>query len=187
MEEAAPPRGGCLFCLSKARGQLPNAPPARQSPQLRLRAELGALKPGALSRRARAEGVDEERVTEALDCDDARAALIDLILEHSPAADEAAGTLRAELQGMRLKALKARAAGEGVGAEALLDADDADDVKEEVIRLILERAASRGPTERIRETLEAGGEAAAEMVGGVLEHASEVLEQQAVSSPRTAR
>ena len=60
MEEAAPPRGGCLFCLSKARGQqqLPNALP--QSPQLLLRAELGALKPGALSRRARADG--EQRV-----------------------------------------------------------------------------------------------------------------------------
>ena len=57
---------------------------------------------------------------------------------------------RRELRAMRLKALKLRAAEEGVGEEELANADDADDVKEEVIRLILERGAgeadSRGGT-----------------------------------------
>jgi hypothetical protein len=51
----------------------------------------------------------------------------------------AVGALRSELEAMKLKALKQRAIEAGVDAEAVADADDADDVKAEVIRLILER------------------------------------------------
>jgi hypothetical protein len=47
--------------------------------------------------------------------------------------------LRSELEAMKLKALKQRAIEAGVDAEAVADADDVDDVKAEVIRLILER------------------------------------------------
>eukprot|EP01046_Picozoa_sp_COSAG06_P055401 COSAG06_NODE_10174_length_1735_cov_2.826406_4_plen_305_part_01 len=45
----------------------------------------------------------------------------------------------------------------------------------------------RGPADRIRPCLEAGGEACAEMITDVLEHAMEVLEGLSVSSPRKSR
>ena len=53
---------------------------------------------------------------------------------------DAVVALRSELGAMKLKALKQRAIEAGVDAEAVADADDADDVKAEVIRLILERS-----------------------------------------------
>ena len=40
---------------------------------------------------------------------------------------------------MKVKALKQRAAEEGVDSEAIADADDAEDVRAEVTRLILAR------------------------------------------------
>ena len=83
--------------------------------------------------------------------------------------------------------MQKRAAAEHIAEDDVDDALEAEQPKAALITLILDRAASRGPSERIRETMETGGEAAAEMLGGVLEHASEVLEQQAVSSPRKAR
>ena len=60
MEGSTRPRGGCLFCLSKAKGPCQEHPPNAQIHDSELRAELATLKPGALSKRARAEGVDDE-------------------------------------------------------------------------------------------------------------------------------
>ena len=45
-----------------------------------LRTQLGELKLGALSRRARAAGVDDETLEDAQDADDAKAAVVELIL-----------------------------------------------------------------------------------------------------------
>ena len=50
---------------------------------------------------------------------------------------------RADRQGMKVRALKERAAAAGVGAEAIADADDADDVKQEVIKLIMAAEAAK--------------------------------------------
>ena len=58
--------------------------------------------------------------------------------EPAAAADQA---LRTELDGLKLKALKARARSLGVGEEELADADDADNVKEAVMQLALAAAA----------------------------------------------
>ena len=48
---------------------------------------------------------------------------------------------------MKVRALKERAKAAGVGAEAIADADDADDVKQEVIKLIMgaEAAKAKAP------------------------------------------
>eukprot|EP01047_Picozoa_sp_COSAG01_P094620 COSAG01_NODE_25494_length_743_cov_1.023292_1_plen_145_part_01 len=112
--------------------------------------ELGALKPRALKQRALELGVDPERLDEADDADDVKAAVIALIMEALPqpsssppmvsAAEEArlAG-LRDELGSMKPRALKKRALQAGVDPAKLDEADDADDVKAVVIELIMEK------------------------------------------------
>ena len=83
-------------------------------------------------------GVDPEAIADADDAEDIKAEVIRLILEQTqPAADEE--QLREALWAMKVKALKQRAAEEGVDSAAIVDADDAEDIKAEVIRLILEQ------------------------------------------------
>ena len=114
--------------------------------------------------------------------------------EPAPAADgtssEAASSaaLRAELQPLKLTALRKRALAEGIAKAAVEEAMDAtDDPKEALRALIVEMQRSRGPRDRILTCLQGGGEPAAEMVRGVLEHASDVLDEHTASSPRKAR
>ena len=95
--------------------------------------------------------------------------------------------LRSELDAMRLGALQKRAASEGVSADAVDDAMDGDDPKASLIALIVELASNRGPSERVLSALTTGGEAAADALSGVLDHAMDVLEQLSVSSPRKSR
>ena len=130
------------------------AVPAEDSQAAELRAELSKLKPSALRKRARADGVGEDALEEAGDSDDPKPAIIELILAAQKSdEDDVKGTaidiveaeqslgdnkLRAELEGMKLKALKKRAKDVGVDKEKLEDADDADDVKGTVIDLIVE-------------------------------------------------
>ena len=109
----------------------------RDSSMVGASAELQGMRVKALKLRAAEMGVDPEAIADADDADDIKAAVIRLILDHSePAAEQA---LREELGAMKVKALKQRAAEEGVDGEAIADADDADDIKAEVIRLILEQ------------------------------------------------
>ena len=98
------PGPGRCFCLSKGRDatQL-NAQPAPSA----LREQLQTLRPVALSKRAKAGGVGDELVEEALDSADPKLALIELIVEHSGGGERDAALL-SELRGMRLKALKLR-------------------------------------------------------------------------------
>eukprot|EP01046_Picozoa_sp_COSAG06_P032980 COSAG06_NODE_3334_length_5492_cov_11.969776_2_plen_594_part_00 len=112
--------------------------------------------------------------------------------EPAPVADSSetasSAALRAELQPLKLTALRKRALAEGIAKEAIEVAMDAtDDAKEALRGLIVETQRSRGPRERILTCLRGGGEPAAEMVRGVLEHASEVLDEHTASSPRKAR
>ena len=118
----------------------------------------------------------------------------DNVPEPAPAADgtssEAASSaaLRAELQPLKLTALRKRALAEGIAKEAVEEAMDATDDPKEALRvLIVEMQRSRGPRDRILTCLQGGGEPAAEMVKGVLEHASDVLDEHTASSPRKAR
>jgi hypothetical protein len=116
-----------------------------------LRAELKFLKPRALRARAAADGVPAEVVDGADDADDVKAALVEMILEHAEvcrrrAAQQGAqerARLRLELSALRPRALRARAAELGVHDEVVDSADDADDVKEALIRIMLEHVPPR--------------------------------------------
>ena len=101
--------------------------------------ELKPQKVKQLKARARELGVGDAELDDADDADDVKQAVIALIVDRAGAAhDEAQQALHAELQAMKVSALKKRAAEAEVDAEAIADADDADDPKAEVIRLIVE-------------------------------------------------
>ena len=72
--------------------------------------------------------------------------------------------LMEELQGMRVSALRKRAASARISADLLEDALDADDSKAALIQLIVDDASSRGPAEALLVALQAGGDEASEMV-----------------------
>ena len=97
-------------------------------------------------------------------------------------------SLREELRRLRLKQLRQRATAEGMDEDTVdRDALDADNPKAALIDLLVEHMASRGPAEQVLSSLEAGGEACAEVLGGVLDNAMDVLDAVSVSSPRRAR
>ena len=101
--------------------------------------------------------------------------------------DRESAPLRSELAGMRLKALERRAVSEGLDTDAVEDAMDGDDPKSSLIGLIVELALSRGPGDRLLSALTAGGEATAEVLSAVLDHAMDMLDQVSSSSPRKSR
>ena len=107
--------------------------------------------------------------------------------EREPEASAEASDLARELQGVRLMALHKRALSEGVTSAEAEEAMDHDDPKGAVIRLIVEAEASRGPADRAATCLRVGGDAAAEMITGALDHAMDVLEQLSTSTPRKSR
>ena len=117
-----------------------------------LRQELSGLKLKALKSRARELGVSEEALEDADDEADVKAAVISLCTEAAMAGEGGGGeevaALRADLAQLKLKALKKRAREAGVSADALEDADDADDVKQAVADLIVgtSQDAARGHT-----------------------------------------
>ena len=119
---------------------------ARGAEAAQMREELAGMKLSALKKRAKQAGVDEEKLEEADDADDIKAAVIDLILAQSDGAaveashDEALRQLREELGAMKLSKLKKRAREVEVGEGQLEEADDAEDIKAAVIELIVGRA-----------------------------------------------
>ena len=106
-----------------------------------MRAELGGLRLKALLSRARADGVDADSLEDAMDNDDPKQAVIELLVQHASPTGADQGALRRELSGLRLKELRARAKVAEVSADDLLDAADADDPKAATIELLL--SASR--------------------------------------------
>ena len=102
-------------------------------------AELAGMKLSSLKKRAKEVGVDEQKLEEADDADDVKAAVIALIVGQEREGKVA--ELRAELDGMKLSALKKRAKEVGVDKQKLEEADDADDVKAAVIALIVGQLA----------------------------------------------
>ena len=122
----------------------------------RLRQELELLKPAALQRRALAAGADQDALDDALEEDAPKAALTKIILsleggggggggeadEGGAVEEEAETALRSELEGLRLKELRACANQANVPAEDLDDAIDSDDPKRAVIDLLLLRQPS---------------------------------------------
>eukprot|EP01046_Picozoa_sp_COSAG06_P093163 COSAG06_NODE_39357_length_413_cov_1.359873_1_plen_130_part_01 len=95
--------------------------------------------------------------------------------------------LQTELEELKLTALQKRALSLGVAESSVEDAMDSSDPKGGLIDLIVDVESHRGPADRIQSCLEAGGEACAEMITDVLDHAMDVLESLSVSSPRKSR
>ena len=106
--------------------------------------------------------------------------------EGFPNADELSKMVH-ELQGLKLLALSKRALSMGIDAESVEEAMDADDGRSALIALIVSIESSRGPAERMVSALEGGGEASADIVVGVLDHAMSVLEHLSVSCARKSR
>ena len=129
--------------------------------QEKLRQQLIGMQVSALKRRALGLGVSAEDLDDADDADDTRSAVVALILEAGCTSAASAhaqrdphAELRNKLEGLKFKALKAKAADEGVPAEALAGADDAEDVKQEVIRLILARRGNHSSKDSIKRRAE---------------------------------
>ena len=114
-----------------------------QAGEASLSSELQGLGLKALRKRAKDMGVTAEQLEDAMDEDEAKDAVIALILAVRTSTDDqvedsATAALRQELSGLKLKALKSRARELGVSEEALADADDADDGDAGVVLLCIE-------------------------------------------------
>eukprot|EP01046_Picozoa_sp_COSAG06_P087838 COSAG06_NODE_34301_length_476_cov_14.068966_1_plen_158_part_11 len=83
---------------------------------------------------------------------------------------DAMSDLELELQELKLMALQKRALSVSASEESVEDAMDSSDPKASLIGLIVDVESRRGPADRIRSCLEAGGEACAEMITDVLDH-----------------
>ena len=122
-----------------------------QGEDTQLRVELEGMRVMDLFRRASSDSaLDADKVEQAMDSDDAKGALVSLILaQHGgadPQAAEAAAkakareALRAELQGLRVMELFKRATSSGVDTARTEDAMDSDDPKAALTALLLEAA-----------------------------------------------
>ena len=108
------------------------------------RAELAALRIGALRKEAQLVGVDMAQIDEAVDeADEPRVALVELILAATAAkVSEEAAAVRAELAQLKIGALRKRAKAVGADMEQVEEAiDEEDDPKAAVIELIVKAAA----------------------------------------------
>ena len=96
--------------------------------------ELAGLAVRELHERASAAGIHADRLEEALDEEDSKAALVALILEQATTLDVAA------LRAMKKPELRAHAAEKGVPPDKIKAARLEDDEKEAVLRLIFAHA-----------------------------------------------
>ena len=103
--------------------------------------ELQGLRPKELRKRARDVGINAELLEDAIDADDPKSAVIELLMAKSSDAGEEAA-LRTGFEGLRLKELRRRAKDAGVDADELEDATDSDDPKATVIQLLLAQRLS---------------------------------------------
>ena len=106
-----------------------------------LGAQLEPLSVRELRDRAAADGADGDRVEAALDEEDAKAALIALILEKATRLDVEA------LRSMKKPQLRTHASEQGVPAQDLEAARLEDDEKQVLIRILIARADAQGPGE----------------------------------------
>eukprot|EP01048_Picozoa_sp_COSAG05_P015614 COSAG05_NODE_1900_length_3858_cov_2.298218_1_plen_899_part_10 len=107
----------------------------------KLRLELKALRSTALQKRALAAGIAQEAVEEAVDSENPKVQLIELIVQQNIAKEsgekEQREALRQELQGLKPMALQRRAVSEGIAEQQLELAIDSDDPKTALIELLL--------------------------------------------------
>ena len=95
--------------------------------------------------------------------------------------------LQSELQQLKIRALRRRAAAAGVDTEDVEDALDSDDPKAALVLLVLGRHAEIGAMAEFLPALRRGGEDAATSLESVLEHAAEVLDWMSTSVARKQR
>jgi len=116
-------------------------PQSDPSPPSALRDELASMKVSALHKRALADGASAEATEDAMDDDNPKAALIELIVSCAGSGGNSGeAELRQELEGLRLKELRARARLEECDDGAMAEAMDSDDPKAAFVQLLLEQA-----------------------------------------------
>ena len=110
-----------------------------------LRQELQGLWLKELRKRARAAGVPEDTLDDAVDSDDPKASLISVLIErHTAASTEGSWEdreYRSELEGLRYKELRARAKEANADQDEVDDAIDSDDPKAALIDLLVQHEA----------------------------------------------
>ena len=121
-------------------------PPALATPRAEL--ALQSMKLSELKRKAKEVGVDAGALTDSYDAENVQAAVIGLILgkvrrpaEAQRAAAAMLAALRAELGSMKISAIARRAQEMQIEPAKLEEADDAEDIKEALVGLILEKTA----------------------------------------------
>eukprot|EP01043_Picozoa_sp_COSAG02_P068321 COSAG02_NODE_11303_length_1751_cov_5.776634_1_plen_227_part_00 len=106
-----------------------------------LRQELSCLQLKGLRKRARDEGILEDEVEDAIDSDDPKAALVDLLVErHTTQSTD--DDVQSELLGMSIRDLRARAKEAGIGEDEVDDATDSDNPKAAVVALLTQHRPS---------------------------------------------
>jgi hypothetical protein len=156
-----------------------------------LRRELGDWKLSALRRRALELKVDQDQLDAADDAEDIKQSLIELILRHeTPAAGAAApenrdASLRRELDQMPLSALRRRALELKVDQDQLDAADDADDIKQSLIELIVMK--SREKVQAPGDTPHFGAAESASTEPEEAAHAAKAVEAAAEARPAHPR
>ena len=136
LDEANDPKASAIALIRRLQAAADEAT-ASQNPHDDLRGELAGLTLKALKARARDDGAVDGQLDDVDDADDPKAFVIELIVSLQPASGPSETELRAELEKLKLKALKARAREVGVAAEAVDDFDDADDAKVAAIDAIV--------------------------------------------------
>eukprot|EP01046_Picozoa_sp_COSAG06_P015371 COSAG06_NODE_982_length_11218_cov_22.274845_1_plen_1477_part_00 len=145
-----------------------------------LRGELSGLRLKQLQARVRTLGIEEDRIEEAEETDNNKAALVELVVSATPVSSTTA-------QSSGDSSLSELCALLSIDAEALQRALGSDGAEAAVLRLLPAAAAAEGSSDPVLASLQAGGKSLSDLVSNVLEGAVEVLEQHTIASPRKAR
>eukprot|EP01045_Picozoa_sp_COSAG04_P033898 COSAG04_NODE_7200_length_1169_cov_1.218692_1_plen_206_part_10 len=121
-------------------------------------ADLEGLTLRQLKARARELGVSDDAIEELDDAPDAKAAAVDLVKKATPAPVPTEEELRAELEGLTLRQLKARAREAGASEDDVDALDDAPDAKAAALDLVVKHVETAQP-------LPTGAELRAELEG----------------------
>lgn len=112
---------------------------AQDSATSALRQELGGLQLKVLRKRAMDGGISEDQVEDALDSDDPKSTLVDLLVSVTEELTED-DQLRSELEGMRIRDLRSRAKEADIDEDEVDDATESSHPKAALIALLLQRA-----------------------------------------------
>eukprot|EP01050_Picozoa_sp_SAG11_P014886 SAG11_NODE_1878_length_4131_cov_81.001984_1_plen_1376_part_11 len=156
-----------------------------------LRLELRGLKLNQLRKRALANGGGNESVEAAMDAEEPKAALIDLLVELDLAEDLADDSMRAELSGLKMSEIRKRAVAAGATSADVDAADESEDPKSFWIERLMALSVSAAGHAQVSGLVSMLGGAdssvAATRLEEVLERGAELLDAMLVSTKRKAR